>query len=85
MPWRCLILLVKIRLHILLKVPSFFFAAVYWLLCSEPKRGGKEEEFQDINVDDLNHKISLEDIKLILYNYGHVVAVTRKNNVIKDK
>jgi MFS family permease len=51
---------------IVMSVPSFFFAFIYWLFCSEPKRGVMEEEFQDINVDDLNNKLSWEDVKVIL-------------------
>lgn len=51
---------------IVMSVPSFFFAFIYWLFCSEPKRGIMEAEFQNINVDDLNHKLSLQDLKVIL-------------------
>jgi MFS family permease len=51
---------------IVMSVPSFFFALVYFLFCSEPKRGGMEEEFQDIDVDELNNRLSLQDIKMIL-------------------
>ncbi len=51
---------------IVMSVPSFFFAFIYWLFCSEPKRGVMEEEFQDINVDELNNRLSWEDVKVIL-------------------
>ncbi len=51
---------------IVMSVPSFFFAFIYWLFCSEPKRGVMEEEFQDINVDDLNNRLSWDDVKIIL-------------------
>ncbi len=51
---------------IVMSVPSFFFAFIYWVFCSEPKRGVMEEEFQDINVDELNNRLSWEDVKVIL-------------------
>ncbi|MBK8397998.1 MAG: MFS transporter [Leptospiraceae bacterium] len=51
---------------IIMSIPSFVFAFVYWIFCKEPKQGIMEEEFRDINVDELSHKLSLEDIKIIL-------------------
>jgi MFS family permease len=48
---------------ILMSVPSFLFVFIYAIFCPEPKRG-RSEEFQ--SSDELNHKLSFEDIKLIL-------------------
>ena len=51
---------------IAMSAPSFIFVLIYAIFCSEPKRGGMEEEFQDINVDELNNKLSWKDVKIIL-------------------
>jgi MFS family permease len=50
---------------IYMSVPSFFFAAVYLFFCKEPKRGGAEETGAG---DELSHKISLNDFKILFQN-----------------
>ncbi|MBL0262655.1 MAG: MFS transporter [Leptospiraceae bacterium] len=51
---------------VVMSAPSFLFALIYAFFCSEPKRGAKEEEFQDIDVDELNNRLSWQDVKVIL-------------------
>lgn len=56
---------------IFMSVPSFFFTAIYWLFCKEPKRGGAE----DVGVsDELAHKISWKDFKMLFENKTNLGA-----------
>ncbi|MCZ8156805.1 MAG: MFS transporter [Leptospira sp.] len=50
---------------IYMSVPSFVFAFIYLMFCTEPKRGGAEEH---VSNDELSHKISFEDFKLLFKN-----------------
>ncbi len=49
---------------ILMSVPSFLFIVIYALFCPEPKRGRAETVGKFSSNE--NHKLSLEDFKLIL-------------------
>jgi MFS family permease len=53
---------------IVLAIPSFFFAAVYQMFCSEPKRGGMESGGDLLVEDELAHRINWSDFKLLFKN-----------------
>jgi MFS-type transporter involved in bile tolerance (Atg22 family) len=54
-----------------MSVPSFFFTAIYWLFCKEPKRGGAE----GVQVsDELAHKISMKDFLVLFENKTNLGA-----------
>ncbi|WCL48533.1 MFS transporter [Leptospira sp. GIMC2001] len=53
---------------IVLAIPSFFFAFIYMIFCSEPKRGGMEKELENRNLDELSHLISWSDFALLFKN-----------------
>ncbi|MGE8721379.1 MFS transporter [Leptospira terpstrae] len=55
---------------IYMSAPSFIFAAIYLFFCKEPKRGGAE----GILSDELSHKISLKDFKLLFENKTNLGA-----------
>lgn len=56
---------------IFMSVPAFFFTAIYWLFCKEPKRGGAE----GVQVsDELAHKISLKDFLVLFENKTNLGA-----------
>jgi len=51
---------------IAMSAPAFLFVLVYAIFCKEPKRGIMEDEFKDINVEELNNHLSWQDVKVIL-------------------
>ncbi|MCZ8344698.1 MAG: MFS transporter [Leptospira sp.] len=56
---------------IFMSVPSFFFTAIYWIFCKEPKRGGAE----GVQVsDELAHKISMKDFLVLFENKTNLGA-----------
>jgi MFS family permease len=52
---------------IYLSLPSFLFAGIYYVFCTEPKRGAMDRDPND-NADELSHKISLQDFKVLFQN-----------------
>ncbi|TGN18881.1 MFS transporter [Leptospira idonii] len=54
-----------------MSVPSFAFVFIYMFFCQEPKRGGAEE-IQ--GADELSHKISLKDFKVLFHNKTNLGA-----------
>ncbi|WP_411823762.1 MFS transporter [Leptospira sp. 'Mane'] len=56
---------------IYMSAPSFLFVVIYMLFCEEPKRGGAEEVG---HVDELSHKVTLNDFKLLFHNKTNLGA-----------
>ncbi|MCC5815711.1 MAG: MFS transporter [Leptospira sp.] len=57
---------------IVMAIPSFFFAAVYAMFCKEPKRGGMEAELEGEVVDELAHRVTWSDFKILFKNNTNI-------------
>ncbi|MBE7410719.1 MAG: MFS transporter [Leptospiraceae bacterium] len=57
---------------VVMALPSFLFAAVYAIFCKEPTRGGAEKELQGVEQDELSHKLSWQDVKLLFSNKTNI-------------
>lgn len=55
---------------IVVAAPSFLFAAIYWLLCPEPARGGAEIELDGVaeGLPLEAHRFTWQDLKAVLSN-----------------
>ncbi len=55
---------------VVVAAPSFLFALVYWLFCSEPVRGGAEKELEGV-AEGLSldvHRFTMEDFRAVFRN-----------------
>lgn len=57
---------------IYLALPSFLFVTIYGIFCKEPRRGGMEENASYEEYDELKHRISWSDFKLLVQNKTNI-------------